>query len=107
MAIESPHFSLPLRFDSGLQQFVVTEQDTEDELRDCVELIVRYTEGDRPEKPEFGLPDQTFAMPTPDEDLIREAIARWEERIGTNIGHAVLDKLNPLLQQISVEVVNE
>jgi phage baseplate assembly protein W len=101
----SPHFSLPLRFNRNT--FVVSEQDSEEEILDCIELILRYTHGDRPEKPTFGLPDQTFASPNPNEDLIRASLAEWEERVGTEIGHTILDKLNPLIQSISVEVVNE
>ena len=104
MAI-SPHFSLPLRFDRD--HFVVSEQDSEEEILNCIEVICRYTQGDRPEKPTFGIPEQTFATPNPDEDLIRASITEWEDRVNTNVGHTVLDKINPLIQNISVEVVNE
>jgi len=101
-----PHFAIPFRFD-GSRGAVVDEQDSADEIMACVETICRYTIGDRPEKPEFGLPDQTFASPTPKEELIRSTIAVWEERVGVDVGRTILDKLNPLIQNIKVEAVNE
>jgi phage baseplate assembly protein W len=53
-----PHFSLPFRFAGG--RAVTVEQDSLDDVEGCVEAVLRYTRGSRPEAPDFGIPDQAF-----------------------------------------------
>ena len=55
-----PHFSQPFRFQRdalGAMSAAVTEQDTPDEIADCVEVTIRTAQGDRATLPEFGRPD--------------------------------------------------
>ncbi len=73
-----PHFSLPFRFVNP--SAAVTEQDSLDEISDCVYAILVCPVGFRVELPLFGLPDPAFAMPAPDADQIAQAIETWEER---------------------------
>lgn len=75
---DAPHFSLPFRFASPAA--AVTEQDSIDEIADCVFAVLVCPVGFRVESPLFGLPDQTFAMPAPDLDEIRDAVESWEPR---------------------------
>lgn len=72
-----PHFSLPFRF---APRAVVVEQDSLDEIADCVLAIVLYPLGYRVELPEFGIDDPTFSSPHVDVEALREAIDRWEQR---------------------------
>jgi phage baseplate assembly protein W len=99
---ENPHFAIPFRL-NGYKGAFVTEQDSEEEIQDCVEVIVRYTEGQRPEKPEFGIPDITFSMPSPDVTHIRRSILAWEPRTTMDVGKAIFDRIDPMIQRIRVE----
>jgi phage baseplate assembly protein W len=78
MSVDVPHFAQPFRFSTPFA--AVSEQDSLDEIADCVYAILVCPLGFRVESPLFGLPDQTFAMPAPDLDEIREAIESWEPR---------------------------
>jgi hypothetical protein len=73
-----PHFSLPFRFVNP--QAATTEQDSLDEVADCVFAILTCPVGFRVESPSFGLPDPTFSMPAPDLDEIRSVIEQWDDR---------------------------
>ena len=84
-----PHFSLPLRIIDGRAQ--VNEQDSFDDIRDCVEAVVRCPLGYRPEAPTFGVRDQTFVEGAPDARVVEEAGARWEPRALTDAEAAVVD----------------
>ena len=75
---ELPHFALPFRFVNP--SAAVTEQDSIEEIADCVYAILICPQGFRVELPYFGLPDPTFAMPAPDLEEIRSVIETWEER---------------------------
>jgi hypothetical protein len=76
--VSVPHFSMPFRFHAGAA--VVAQQDTIVEISDCVANICRYQPGDRPEKPGFGVPDQSFVEGGADAQLLTAAVARFEPR---------------------------
>jgi phage baseplate assembly protein W len=96
-----PHFSLPFRFTSPAA--AVTEQDSLDEIADCVLAVLVCPTGFRVESPLFGIPDLTFAMPAPDLDDIRDAIATWEPRAAVLLdGHP--DSVDELLAHVETYV---
>lgn len=101
-----PHFAIPFRID-GARGARVTEQDSEIEIMNCVEVILRYPQEHRPEKPEFGIPDLTFSEPHPDERLIQLALVEWEPRIEMHVHQAEIDSIDQLIQRIRVEHHNE
>lgn len=57
----APHFDLPFRFGPDAD-LVSVEQDSVDEIANCVEVVLRTHPGDRVEDPDFGseplVPDQ-------------------------------------------------
>lgn len=71
-------FAQPFRFING--RVATVAQDTEAEVSDCVEAILRTPQGSRVEQPTFGIPDMTFRTNGPDPVPIREAIERDEPR---------------------------
>ena len=73
-----PHFSLPFRFSTP--QAAVSEQDSLDEIADCVLAILLCPTGFRVELPEFGYDDPTFSTPRVDVETIRTAVEFWEPR---------------------------
>jgi len=97
----APHISIPFRID-GTNGAVAAEQDSEREIMDCVEVVLRYPQGHRPEKPEFGIPDLTFHE-HPDERRIQEALVVWEPRIEMAVSQPVVDIVDELLQRIRIE----
>src|SRR5687767_2556523 len=100
MAVKTPHFAAPFRF--GLKGAVVNEQDSEQEIDDCVETILRYEIGHRPEKPDFGRPELIFEESPIDITKLQEAIDTWEPRNEMAVGRANLDKLDELITKIRV-----
>lgn len=76
-----PHIKLPLTLTgSGTS---VVEQDSDEEIRQCVEMILRTQVGSRIEMPEFGIEDLAFSRSTDhiEEEVLR-AVEEWEPRAG-------------------------
>lgn len=92
-----PHFALPFQFVTP--GAIVNEQDSLDEIAACVYAILVCPLGFRVESPLFGLPDQTFAMPAPDLDEIRDAIETWEPRAA-----ALLEERPDLIDELVAHV---
>jgi|SRR5215831_5442769 len=96
-----PHFSLPFRFANP--QAAVNEQDSLDEIADCVYAILVCPAGYRVELPLFGLQDPTFAMPAPDLDVMRDTIETWEERAAVLLDEHP-DVVDELIARVLVNV---
>jgi hypothetical protein len=75
-----PHFSLPFRF--ATPAAAVSEQDSVDEIGDCVMAVLLCPIGFRVELPPFGSPDPTFEREI-DLDAMAAAIETWEPRAAT------------------------
>lgn len=105
MSVSIPHFSHPFHFGTvadyrGLQAATV-EQNTVEEILTCVESVLRYEEGTRPERPDFGIPDQVFSVPGVDEIEILGAVRRLEPRADLLLQQAP-DILDPLITRVRV-----
>lgn len=89
-----PKLDLPIRYD-GNGNLAAVEQDDEDEIMNCIEVILRYPVGQRDELPEFGVDDPVFAEGGADLDEIAIAIERWEPRadFSTDEDFSKLDRL--------------
>jgi phage baseplate assembly protein W len=74
-----PHFDLPFRFLSTGHAATV-DQDTLDDVSNCVEAIMRTLQGERNDNPSFGIPDPTFQLQPIDVGLIIEAVLQQEPR---------------------------
>jgi hypothetical protein len=83
MAVETPHFGHPFRFETkpnGDVSAAVDEQHSDEEIVGCVMRIVSYERGYRDELPAFGVSDPTFEQaPIESEKLVSE-IEEWEDR---------------------------
>jgi phage baseplate assembly protein W len=96
-----PHFSYPFRFAAG--KAVVSEQDSPDEVADCVTAILLCPVGYRVELPEFGTDDVAFSSPSVDTDKIREAVGFWEPRASLGFEQHV-DANDQLIARIRMAV---
>ena len=105
MSAELPHYSLPFRFEqlrSGEQVIPVNEQDTLEDIGDCVELTLRYEQGQHRGRPSFGRPQMlTF---TTDRDLARamvqQAITDAEPRVRALVEGGRIDPSDPGMLRI-------
>jgi phage baseplate assembly protein W len=77
-----PHFALPLRLDAA-GRLAVLEQDSADEIAQCVAVVMATPEGSRIEVPEFGVPRYEFR--TPNAADIIAAVTEWEPRADLDI----------------------
>jgi hypothetical protein len=96
-----PHFDFPLRlFGSNM---ATTEQDSIDDIANCVEVICLTPHGWFPELPDFGLTDPTFNLQPLDPHDIVEEISEQEPRAEVLVETAP-DKLDNLIARVQVEV---
>lgn len=79
MSVTIPQFSLPFRLLGGVTP-AVTEQDTVEEIADCVAAIIRTPQGTREELSGFGVPDGTFQQGGAPAADIQAAVQQWEPR---------------------------
>jgi phage baseplate assembly protein W len=101
------HFDYPFSFDVNGHVRVV-DQDSEDDIMNCVIAIVKTPLGFRLEAPDFGINEVVFQEGDIDIEDIRAALDLWEERgIYTVLDNPVLlDELARTVQ-IQVEVRND
>jgi len=85
--VTAPHFSYPFRFASP--GVAVNEQDSADEIADCVLAILLCPLGYRVELPTFGIPDPTFSTPEVDVDSLQAAVDVWEPRATTTVSQTL------------------
>jgi len=76
--VDVAHFSLPFRW--ATPHAAVSEQDTQQEIAECCETIIRYPLGYRPELPDFGCAEVVFGMEPLDVAGIQQALDQWEPR---------------------------
>lgn len=75
----TPELELPFTFFAG-GGCAEIEQDSDAEIQQAVWCVLAYQVGQRADKPDFGLPDQTFVEGGADLNQIAEVIAEWEPR---------------------------
>lgn len=75
---ETPHFAVPFRAVGG--RFAVNEQDTLDDVADCVEAALLTRVGERAEHPDYGTSDLTFQQRPLNLDALVREVETWEPR---------------------------
>lgn len=75
---DAPHLRVPLRLDGG--RLAVVEQDSPEEVAQCVRTLLTTPPGFRMTEPEYGTPDQSYADGGADPDVLLEAVEQWEPR---------------------------
>jgi len=100
-----PHIALPFRFvGQGPGGVNCNEQDTLDDIYDCVQCIVRCPQGYRPEMIQFGVDDQTFSEGDRiDLDLLAEQIEAWEVR-ADNLYEQAPDRFDEMMDIVKIRV---
>ncbi len=97
----SPHFALPFRFlDNRVAE---NEQDTLDDVVNCVEAVLRTVPRQRHMLPDFGLEDMAFFVQPVQTAPIVEACAIWEPR-ALVLAEEYPDLLDGLIDHVAVSV---
>lgn len=79
MTVTIPHFDLPFRF-TPKGPVAVVQQNSQQDVRNCVEAVVRTEKGSRIFSPDFGIVDPTFAVYPVDLDEIQSQVVLNEPR---------------------------
>lgn len=99
---DRPHFSYP--FERGVDGNVkVVEQDTDEHVMACENVIIRCPVGWREERPEFGWPFPEFATTPLDLGPLENALDRFEPR-GRAVGHDIADAADAAIRHVQVDV---
>ncbi len=99
-----PHFSFPFRRSNDGTRCVVVEQDMDDEILDCLEVLLTTERGERIDLPDYGLPDPLFTQGGANLELIRQVIATWEPRANATVTRT---DLVDMLDRIRIEVLSQ
>lgn len=104
MAVEIPHLDLPFRFVglNGVAGARVVEQDSSEDVLVCIQSILRFTQGERTELPEFGLPSLPFVEGDIDTDEIKAIVEEWEDRATAEVTQEI-DLVDTALRLVKVQ----
>lgn len=95
-----PHLRLPLRVEVHTASLSTVEQDTLDEVAQCVEVVLATEPGTRLDLPQFGTPSYLFAQHPLDLAHAVNSIATWEPRGSTTLTTEAIDQLTLRLQAV-------
>lgn len=96
-----PKLSVPLTLHGS--SFSVIEQDSTEEVVQCVIAILRTTPGTRGDDPTIGIPDFAFREGGADLDVIRAVLSQHEPR-ANEISDQVLEEL---VATVSIDVAEQ
>lgn len=100
--IDTPKLSFPFRLHANGLSAVTIEQDSDDEILDCLEVLLSTEKGSREEAPAYGIEDQTFKEGGADLEQVLTAISKWEPRAGKALE---ADVIASFIQHIRVKVM--
>lgn len=97
-----PHFRWPFRIDPDGTAAVV-EQDSADDVTQCVQVLLATRPGERVELPEYGTPDPVFAVATQHAEILAAA-ERWEPRATLADLETFPDSVDELIRHVRSQV---
>jgi phage baseplate assembly protein W len=101
---EIPHLAFPLRLDGG--SFAVVEQDTVEDVRQCVHVLLRTPLGIRPLAPEVGVDDPTFTEGV-DGDALAAQLEEQEPRAVVTVTTSPIDERGEQVLEVRVALAGE
>lgn len=100
--MNAPHFALPFSW-AATGHAAEVEQDSQEDVANCLAALVLCPLGWRPELVEYGTPEQTFLLDLQDEELA-SAITRWEPRAQFELQESEVVELVDRLLRVLMEV---
>lgn len=101
-AVDTPHFQVPFNFTAD--GAAVVEQDSDDDIVQCVSAVCRTPRGMRLESPDFGIDELVLREQGPDKDKLERAIVYWEPRARVSIDLSNPNVMDSLYQLVNVNV---
>jgi phage baseplate assembly protein W len=98
VALRVPKLKVPVEM--GTTGLKTVEQDSDDEIAQCVYAVLATERGTRIEEPDFGITDPTFEMNGLDTGEALLQIHTWEPRADVEIEEDIED----LVDEVRVEV---
>lgn len=96
-----PHLAFPFRWGPN-GHAVELEQDSEEEIVNCVQLILACDVESLIDQPDFGITDPTFTL-NPNILLLQHQIESWEPRATLDLSND-LDTSDFTIQDIHIQV---
>jgi hypothetical protein len=98
LTAEVPHFDFPFTFTTA-RHAGVEEQDSLDDVINCILVALLVEPGSRVEVSDFGVPDQVFENQPLNLPLIISSVELYEQRAEQTMSQAP-DRLDPLIARI-------
>jgi phage baseplate assembly protein W len=87
-----PHFAIPFRVTASGSAAVV-DQDSFEEIGQCVAVLMSTTAGERIELPDYGIPNPVFQVESDvDTAELATAVQKWEPRATALVHSTVIDE---------------
>jgi len=93
-----PHFDLPFRVNRGKVR--VVEQDTYDDIFNCVHMAFKYFQGERLMIPTFGIPDMTFDLQPLDLKFMIAEVEHHEPRASLLMSQTVEELVARVMAEV-------
>ncbi len=98
MAVLIPHLKVPFNMTAAGTRAQVVEEDSEDEIRQCVLAILRTRYGQRSIDEEIGIPDYAFSQSDENFSQILRTIETYEPRAIANLTVEEIEDLTRLVR---------
>lgn len=96
-----PHFSYPFQLDGN--SFAVIEQDTAQEVQQCVVILLLTPQGSRLVLPDYGTPETLYTQVPANVAGILAQLTFWEPRAAVSLDQTV-DTVQEMISYIRVNV---
>jgi hypothetical protein len=101
-ALQVPVMQWPFRMGGvNASEIAYIEQDTEQEIGQCVGMVFSVRRGDLVDEPQLGISDPTFVVGGVREAALVAVAQEWEPRASINFSR---DEIKGIAQTVGVEV---
>lgn len=103
--VATPHFRVPFQFGGVGGGALMNDQDTTEDIVDCIKTIIAFPIDSLDSQPGFGVPDVLFKG---SKDAVAEelkaAVLDWEERAGIDMEETGALIEDPFVQNLIMKV---
>lgn len=100
--IDVPHFAVPFNITS--EGAAMVEQDSDEDIMQCVEAICRTPRNSRLESPDFGIDEIVLRENGPDRNKLVNAITYWEPRARVAIDITSPDTMDAFYSIVEINI---
>jgi hypothetical protein len=100
--VVTPKLAFPFELSATGVRAKVVEQNSDEEVSACLEVLLRTVVGTREEVPDYGIPDQAFRENGASRAQILAAIHLWEQRARVDMTEG---QIEDLIQRVQIHYV--